>query len=131
MPDVVDLLDPVAQEALRYALHEDDQLGTYIGILEPETLAAMAVVGAHPAEQQDVAAAIMPPAALAQLDAYRLLEREDTGERVLWRLTETGRRLATVLAAAVEPPSEEQRRQAQERLRKLIEEGNADLEAER
>lgn len=129
MPEIVDLHHPVAQQTLRDALQEDAELRKYREILEPETLAAMAVVGGYPPELQDLAAAITPTAARSQLDAYRLIAREDTGERIAWRLTESGRHLADVLAAAVEPPSDQQRRQAEEQLHELIEEGSADLEA--
>jgi hypothetical protein len=129
MPEVVDLLDPVAQQTLRSKLQEDPDLGEYAGLLDDETLAALAFVGAYPKDLQDLVAGIVPTGPRSQLDAYRLVDREDTGERIAWRMTERGRQLAVVLASAVEPPSEVQRQTAERQLRKLIEEGNAEVES--
>lgn len=128
MTELVDLLDPAAQRTLREALEGRPDVARYGDILEPETLAAMAVVGDHPEELRDLAAAIMPIAARTQVDAYGLLDRHDTGERVVWRLTDTGHQLATALAAAAPAPDADEERRAAERLREIIEEGNADLE---
>lgn len=123
----LELLHPAAEEQLRVAL-ADPELERYQKAFTAETLAALAVVGRHPEGLRDLVAAITPPAARVQLDALQLIDRIDTGDRVTWRLTDVGHRIASALAAAAPPVTDEQRRQADEELRRLIEEGNADLE---
>ncbi len=129
MSTVADLLEPSAQERFKAALRTSRELTQYVDILEPETIASMALVGIYPESDRSLAAAILPAGPRVQLEAYRLIERCDSGERITWQLTDQGRRLAEALAQATEQTPTDELETAEQRLQELIQEGNADLDA--
>lgn len=93
-----DLLDPTVQRQLRGVL--DDQDFPELHAIGDEAVAALAFVGRHPQRLRSAALALTQAAARAELFAYRLADRDPSGQEA-WRLTPVGTNLAESLARKV------------------------------
>lgn len=108
---IVDLLDERALEPLRRALagRFDPEM-----LMQDESIAALALVGAHPPKLRRAALAIMPDVPRIELEAHGVILATD-GQGIAWELTDKGQEMAELLAAAIpERTPEQQARDAQE-----------------
>lgn len=124
MNDLVPLLDPQTQDRMRQVLDEHG-LGQFADLLD-ETLAALTIIGRHPARLRSSALTIMPVTARSQLHARRLVEDQDA-DHVLWTLTAKGAEMAGVLAAAAPQLTESDRQHAEEAFERIVAEANEAL----
>jgi hypothetical protein len=114
---IVDLLDERPQDLFRQALvgkEFDAEMQ-----MQAESIAALALVGQHPPKLRSVALAIMPDPARRELDAHSLIVPTD-GQGIAWALTEKGKEMAEMLAAAIPERSAEQRKRDAEQLKALM-----------
>jgi hypothetical protein len=132
MNAIVELLDPVTQTQFREALGlrqalTGEDIQRFAEVLDDETLAALAVVGQHPANLRSVAVALMPTGQRVQAFAHKLVIRHD-GESRVWALSDTGDELCSVLAAAVPETTEADQRRAARQYAALLAEADEDLQ---
>jgi len=97
-----------------------------LGKLLDDTVAALTIVGMHPAKLRVAALTIMPTTARQDLYAHRLIECHDV-DGLSWSLTQIGEGLAQVLAADVPAEDDADRRQAEETFAAILAEANEQL----
>lgn len=113
---LVELLDRRTQEDFRQALIESNFPRE--ASMQPEAIAALALVAQHPPKLRHIALAILSSPARDELDAYALIEGVD-GRGMSWTLTTRGEDIAGVLEAAAPEPVDDQRKRDLEHLRAL------------
>ncbi len=128
MTDVPMLLDREAQSQLREAASELENAPDSWAGMQPETLAALAILGGHPPQLRSSTLAIVPIAAREQMYANRLVECDDSDpDHVAWSFTKVGGELAERLAAAAPAPTEAEEREAEESFQAMLAEAEESL----
>ncbi|HEY1449409.1 MAG TPA: hypothetical protein VGF47_00545 [Solirubrobacteraceae bacterium] len=128
MTDFLMLLDRATQSQLREAASElEDAPDSWAG-MQPEALAALAIVGGHPPQLRRSTLAIVPIAAREQMYANRLVECDDSDpDHVVWSLSKVGEELAGRLAAAAPALTEAEEREAEQSLQAMLAEAEQSL----